>query len=272
MTISTSPFSIETACMLTLGLGCWTSDLLSILVQKTQTEVPVSVGVKILDGASVVHFLSTTGITGSVFSPQNLESDAVWDTYVQQHQGVSKGKKGWRDAKKGDRGQNKVPSNWPDFLRDSTNKQELFNFLSNKIALTDCPDGKCFVSKVWNLPMMITTTSVSTVCTKQVVEPVARASCMWKNILMSASSCCMLAAASADHCSVQLQTYGLQELHMHINAICHALGKWVFVNTALCFSTPGECFYSFFPLWNNVQIVTELNIALSGNSSFKFKV
>ena len=38
-------------------------------------------------------------------------------------------------------GQNKVPSNWPDFLRDSTNKQELFNFLSNKVALTDCPDG-----------------------------------------------------------------------------------------------------------------------------------
>ncbi len=39
-------------------------------------------------------------------------------------------------------GRNKVPSNWPDFLHDSTNKQELFNFLSNKVALTDIPDGK----------------------------------------------------------------------------------------------------------------------------------
>ena len=50
-------------------------DLLSILVQKTQMEVPVGVDVKILDGATVMHFLSTTGITtfndyvGSVFIP-----------------------------------------------------------------------------------------------------------------------------------------------------------------------------------------------------------
>ena len=71
------------------------SDLLSILVQKTQTEIPVSVDVKVLDGATVMHFLSTTGITtfndyaSSVFIPHilsNLESskqvDVVWDTYI----------------------------------------------------------------------------------------------------------------------------------------------------------------------------------------------
>ena len=32
--------------------------------------------------------------------------------------------------------------NWPDFLRDPTNKQELFHFLSEKISSTDCPDEK----------------------------------------------------------------------------------------------------------------------------------
>ena len=59
--------------------------------------------------------------------------------YCQKHQGVrEKRGKGIRRVT----GQNKIPSNWPDFLRDSTNKQELYYFLSNKIALIDCPDGK----------------------------------------------------------------------------------------------------------------------------------
>ncbi len=71
------------------------SDLLSVLIQETQTEPPVLFDVKILDGAAVVHFLSTTGITtfndyaSSVFTPhimKNLDSskrvDVVWDTYI----------------------------------------------------------------------------------------------------------------------------------------------------------------------------------------------
>ena len=37
---------------------------------------------------------------------------------------------------------NKIPSNWPDFLRHSVNKQELFTFLPSKIELTKCPEGK----------------------------------------------------------------------------------------------------------------------------------
>ena len=37
---------------------------------------------------------------------------------------------------------NKIPRNWPDFLWDSKNKQELFAFLSDKIALTECTEGK----------------------------------------------------------------------------------------------------------------------------------
>ena len=129
--------------------------MLSVLVQKIQTEPSVSFGVNILDGAAVVHFLSTTSIStfndyaGCVFIPhimKKLESskrvDVVWDTYI-----VDSIKEPVRERRgKGIRrkviGKNKVPSNWPDSLRDSTNKQELFNFLSNKVALTECPDGK----------------------------------------------------------------------------------------------------------------------------------
>ncbi|KAG0725625.1 hypothetical protein GWK47_038253 [Chionoecetes opilio] len=39
-------------------------------------------------------------------------------------------------------GPTKVPSNWPDFLRDPTNKEELFQFLSDKVGSSDWPDGK----------------------------------------------------------------------------------------------------------------------------------
>ena len=39
-------------------------------------------------------------------------------------------------------GKTKVTGNWPDFLRDSSKKQELFPFLSEKIASTAFPDGK----------------------------------------------------------------------------------------------------------------------------------
>ena len=39
-------------------------------------------------------------------------------------------------------GNNKVPGNWWDFLRDEGNKQELFGFLSQKIEAFDYPEGK----------------------------------------------------------------------------------------------------------------------------------
>ena len=131
------------------------SDLLSVLVQKIQTEPLFSFDVNILDGAAVVHFLSTTSIStfndyaGRVFIPhimKKMESskrvDVVWDTYIADSIKESVRERRGKGIRRKVIGKNKVPSNWPDFLRDSTNKQELFNFLSNKVALTECPDGK----------------------------------------------------------------------------------------------------------------------------------
>jgi len=39
-------------------------------------------------------------------------------------------------------GKNKLPGNWADFLRDSTNKQKLFAFLSRKVKDMICPANK----------------------------------------------------------------------------------------------------------------------------------
>ena len=71
------------------------SDLLGILVQKTQKEPPISFDVKVIDGAAVVHMLSTTNIitfdnyASDVFIPHIMKHldtskrvDVVWDTYI----------------------------------------------------------------------------------------------------------------------------------------------------------------------------------------------
>ena len=39
-------------------------------------------------------------------------------------------------------GKNKLPSNWIDFLRNSVNKQQLFQFLSHKLQSVECVGGK----------------------------------------------------------------------------------------------------------------------------------
>jgi hypothetical protein len=59
----------------------------------------------------------------------------VWDAYL-----ISSIKESTREKRGRERWQ--IPSNWPDFLRDSINKQKLFTFLSSKIELTYCLEGK----------------------------------------------------------------------------------------------------------------------------------
>ena len=60
---------------------------------------------------------------------KNLESakgvDVVWDTYITSSIKESVREKRGKGIRRKMAGQNKVPSNWSDFLRDSTNKQEL---------------------------------------------------------------------------------------------------------------------------------------------------
>jgi hypothetical protein len=121
-----------------------------VLIQKTQQEPPNTFDVKVLDGAAVVHFLSTTNIitfdeyASGIFVlhiMKHLESpdrvDVVWDTYITISIKESTREKRGKGIRRNVSGQNKLPGNWPGFLRDPTNKQELFTFLSSKIASTD---------------------------------------------------------------------------------------------------------------------------------------
>ena len=131
------------------------SDLLIILTKKTQQEPPGTFDVKVLDGAAVVYFLSTTNITtfdeyaSCVFGPDIMKLlktsekvDVVWDTYITRSIQESTREKRGKGIRRKVAGQNKLPRNWPDLLRDPMNKQELFTFLSSKIASIAWPVGK----------------------------------------------------------------------------------------------------------------------------------
>ena len=106
------------------------SDLLSILLEEVEIEEPpIWFDVKVLDGAAIVHLLSTTNITtfeeyaNVVFIThikQNLYTckgvDGVWDTYLTSSIKESTRKKRGKGIRRKVESSNKIPNNWPDFL------------------------------------------------------------------------------------------------------------------------------------------------------------
>lgn len=130
------------------------SDLLSILVhievEEGKQEPPAWFDVKILDGAAIVHLLPTTNVdtfdeySNTVFIPHikkhlhtSKRVDVVWDAYITSSIKESTREKRGKGIRRKVAGRTKIPGNWPDFLRNSVNKQELFTFLSGKIKLTE---------------------------------------------------------------------------------------------------------------------------------------
>ena len=131
------------------------SDLLGVLPIETDNDPPVVFDVKVLDGAAIVHFLSTTCIStfneyaGNVFMPyikKQLEAstrvDVVWDTYITCSLKESTREKRGKGMRREVTGRNKLPRNWIDFLQNSENKQQLFSFLSHKLASMEYVEGK----------------------------------------------------------------------------------------------------------------------------------
>ena len=131
------------------------SDLMSIILPDDQHEPPEFFDAINIDGAAVVHLLPTTSITtfdeyaDSVFLPylnKQLERcirlDVVWDVYITHSiKASTRGKRG-KGIRRKVAGKNIVPTNWMGFLRDENNKQELFEFLSSRIATFSYSDGK----------------------------------------------------------------------------------------------------------------------------------
>jgi hypothetical protein len=60
--------------------------------------------------------------------------DVVWETYITSSIKESTREKQGKCIRQKVAGQIKLPWNWQDFLRDPTNKQELFTYLSRKIT------------------------------------------------------------------------------------------------------------------------------------------
>ena len=116
---------------------------------------PETFSCKVLDGAVIVHCLSIAGITTfkeyaeKAFIP-HLQSHLqgterltiVWDTYRPESLKESTRQKRGKGVRRKVSGETKLPRNWSDFLHDSSNKKELFDFLTYKVANFVFPEGK----------------------------------------------------------------------------------------------------------------------------------
>lgn len=137
------------------------SDLLSCLEMFTQREDQPSTTTanvaeaKIFDGAAVVHMITPKAqrtfddYTNEVFIPflqQQLHNctrvDVVWDKYEEHSLKVFTRNKRGKGTRRKVLGNNKLPRNWLDFLREEKNKMELFTYLSLKVKEHAFPDGK----------------------------------------------------------------------------------------------------------------------------------
>ena len=132
------------------------SDLLACLPQSNELpDPPRRFDCTILDGAVIVHCLPTTGAStfdeyaDQVFIPhlqnqiQHSERvDVVWDAYIPGSLKESTREKRGTGARRKVSGQAKLPANWMQFLRDSSNKTELFQFLTSKVAAFKFPANK----------------------------------------------------------------------------------------------------------------------------------
>ena len=130
------------------------SDLLGNLNEDPDQDPPVYFDAKFLDGAAVVHLLPVTSITTfddyahRIFIPnviKQLENttrvDVVWDTYIPNSiKESTRERRGTGIRRKV--AEKKNPGNWSDFLRDPTNKQELFVYLSTKVSNINVPHDK----------------------------------------------------------------------------------------------------------------------------------
>ena len=153
---TTEELSVEELSDVTFDAG-----LLATLEQTAASDhldPPSTFDAKILDGAAVVHFLPTAGIStfedyaNDVFLPYIRHQmgsanrvDVVWDTYLSSSIKESAREKRGKGIRRKVAGPNMIPRKWQEFLKDPENKKELFAFLSEKVANAQFPIGKIVV-------------------------------------------------------------------------------------------------------------------------------
>lgn len=131
------------------------ADLTNFLSVPQSEEPPLTFDCKVIDGGVLVHALPTASATtfddyaDRIFMPHLLKElqtctrlDVVWDSYLcDSIKAVTRAKRGCGVRRKISP-QTKLPNNWPDFLKNSTNKEELFSFLSSKLPCLNLPHKK----------------------------------------------------------------------------------------------------------------------------------
>ena len=123
------------------------SDLLNCIGQPGLSDPPSTYECTVLDGAAIVHFLPTNLVNifdeyaDQVFIPylskqlqDSMRVDLVWDIYLPKSLKESTREKRGKGVRRKVSGQAKLSGNWVDFLRDPSNKTELFSFLTSKVA------------------------------------------------------------------------------------------------------------------------------------------
>ncbi len=131
------------------------SEILNCIEQPEVPAPPSMYDCTVLDGAVIVHILSTKAVSTfseyaeQVFIPYLIDQlrsstriDVVWDTYIAESLKESTREKRGKGLRRKVSSQTKLPGNWMDFLRDSTNKKELFAFLTSKVVEFTFPPNK----------------------------------------------------------------------------------------------------------------------------------
>ena len=121
----------------------------------SSVESPTDLHAKIFDGPAIIHTLTSKQVRtfdeygDQVFLPwinqklQNCNSvDIIWDRYISGSLKESTREKRGKGIRRKVQGHTKLPTNFSDFLRDTMNKTELFDFLTEKVATYKFSDGK----------------------------------------------------------------------------------------------------------------------------------
>ena len=130
------------------------SDLLKCLKVSPKND-DGNFDIKVFDGAVLVHVLARTAITTfqqyaeQVFVPflrcelQTVNRvDVVWDRYLDSSIKRATREKRGAGLRRKVNPQTKIPLKWNDFLRDPSNKIELFSLLTNTTARQEVADKK----------------------------------------------------------------------------------------------------------------------------------
>ena len=138
------------------------SDLIKCFDISEQKELPNIFDSKIFDGGSLIHTLSAANsstfqdFAENTFIPYlefelqkvTMRIDVVWDRYLQNSIKSSTRENRGTGVRIKVSPSTKVPKNWKNFLLDSTNKTELFDYLSQVVENQNFPEDKSvFITK-----------------------------------------------------------------------------------------------------------------------------